>query len=56
MPAPAVVPGVPVTAEFGVSLPRSALTSQDCRLHRFTTRSWTRPPGPGETYVVVRWE
>ncbi|WP_424891661.1 SMI1/KNR4 family protein [Streptomyces sp. XH2] len=44
-----------IAAEFGVSLPRYALTSQDCRLHRFTTRSWTRPPGPGETYVVVRW-
>ncbi|MEU8551346.1 hypothetical protein AB0C81_30940 [Streptomyces roseoverticillatus] len=44
-----------IAAEFGVSLPRSALTSPDCRLHRFATRSWTRPPGPGETYMVVRW-
>ncbi|MFJ9952338.1 SMI1/KNR4 family protein [Kitasatospora sp. NPDC091207] len=40
-----------VAAEFGVSLPRFALT--EGRLHTFTTRSWTRPPGPGETYAVV---
>ncbi|MEV0532912.1 SMI1/KNR4 family protein [Kitasatospora sp. NPDC050463] len=40
-----------VAAEFGVSLPRFALT--EGRLHTFTTRSWTRPPGPGETYVVA---
>ncbi|MER7929188.1 SMI1/KNR4 family protein [Streptomyces sp. NPDC096057] len=41
-----------VTREFGTSLPRHALTSG--RLHTFTTRSWTRPPGQGETYTVVR--
>ncbi|MEV4506404.1 SMI1/KNR4 family protein [Streptomyces klenkii] len=43
-----------ITAEFGVSLPRYALSSH-CRLHRFRTRSWTRPPRSGETYTVVRW-
>ncbi|WP_058044158.1 SMI1/KNR4 family protein [Streptomyces roseifaciens] len=43
-----------IAAEFGVSLPRFALSSA-CRLHRFRTRSWTRPPGPGETYMVVSW-
>ncbi|MFF9645535.1 SMI1/KNR4 family protein [Kitasatospora aureofaciens] len=40
-----------IAAEFGVSLPRFAIT--EGRLHTFTTRSWTRPPGPDETYVVV---
>ncbi|MFF2045544.1 SMI1/KNR4 family protein [Kitasatospora sp. NPDC058170] len=39
-----------IEAEFGVSLPRFAIT--EGRLHTFTTRSWTRLPGPGETYVV----
>ncbi|MFI2608524.1 SMI1/KNR4 family protein [Kitasatospora sp. NPDC018619] len=42
-----------IAAEFGVSLPRFAIT--EGRLHTFTTRSWTRPPGPDETYVVVAW-
>ncbi|MFF7639801.1 SMI1/KNR4 family protein [Streptomyces canus] len=41
-----------LAAEFGVRLPRFALTQG--RLHTFTTRSWTRPPGPGETYAVIR--
>ncbi|WP_405529838.1 SMI1/KNR4 family protein [Streptomyces canus] len=41
-----------LTAEFGVRLPRFALTQG--RLHTFTTCSWTRPPGPGETYAVIR--
>ncbi|WP_431046836.1 SMI1/KNR4 family protein [Streptomyces sp. P1-3] len=41
-----------IAAEFGVSLPRFALDHG--RLHTFTTRSWTRPPGPGEGYMVVR--
>ncbi|WP_216590757.1 SMI1/KNR4 family protein [Streptomyces brasiliscabiei] len=41
-----------VTAEFGVRLPRHALVHG--RLHTFTTRSWTRPPGDGETYTVIR--
>ncbi|MGW5849944.1 SMI1/KNR4 family protein [Streptomyces sp. NPDC055254] len=40
-----------VTGEFGVRLPRHAITAG--RLHTFTTRSWTRPPGNGEAYVVV---
>ncbi|MFD5466072.1 SMI1/KNR4 family protein [Kitasatospora sp. NPDC127059] len=35
-----------VSAEFGVRLPRHALTNR--RLHTFTTRSWTRPPRDGE--------
>ncbi|WKX68691.1 SMI1/KNR4 family protein [Streptomyces sp. XD-27] len=41
-----------IAAEFGVSLPRFTLTHG--RLHTVTTRSWTRPPGPGEGYIVVR--
>jgi hypothetical protein len=41
-----------IGGEFGVSLPRHALAHG--RLHRFTSRSWTRPPGNGETYAVVR--
>ncbi|MFJ2864230.1 SMI1/KNR4 family protein [Kitasatospora sp. NPDC087314] len=40
-----------IAVEFGVSLPRFALT--EGRLHTFTTCSWTRPPGPGETYAVI---
>jgi len=45
-----------VAGEFGVSLPRHAIVNG--RLHTFTSRSWTRPPGDGETYTVVRlkWE
>ncbi|MFJ8476412.1 SMI1/KNR4 family protein [Kitasatospora sp. NPDC094011] len=39
-----------IAAEFGVGLPRFAIT--EGRLHTFTTRSWTRPPGPGETYAI----
>lgn len=42
-----------IAAEFQVRLPRFALTHG--RLHTFTTRSWTRPPGPGETYTVIRF-
>jgi hypothetical protein len=38
-------------AEFGVGLPRFALTQG--RLHTLRTRSWRRPPGPGEGYVTV---
>ncbi|MFD6172362.1 SMI1/KNR4 family protein [Streptomyces coeruleorubidus] len=41
-----------VAGEFRVSLPRHALV--DGRLHTFVTRSWTRPPGDGETYAVIR--
>ncbi|MEV0259837.1 SMI1/KNR4 family protein [Streptomyces sp. NPDC050617] len=41
-----------VTGEFGVCLPRHALVNG--RLHTFATRSWTRPPGDGETYAVIR--
>lgn len=40
-----------VTREFGACLPRHAIVNG--RLHTFTTRSWTRPPGDGETYAVV---
>ncbi|WP_329166381.1 SMI1/KNR4 family protein [Streptomyces sp. NBC_01267] len=40
-----------IATEFGVSLPRFALTHG--RLHTFQTCSWTRPPGPGETYMTV---
>jgi cell wall assembly regulator SMI1/tellurite resistance protein len=39
---------------FGVRLPRHALTRG--RLHTFTTRSWSRPPAPGEPYAVLRFE
>ncbi|QFR02175.1 SMI1/KNR4 family protein [Streptomyces phaeolivaceus] len=41
-----------VSGEFGVSLPRHAILRG--RLHTFTTRSWTRPPRDGETYMVIR--
>ncbi|WSY36870.1 hypothetical protein OG844_10670 [Streptomyces sp. NBC_00887] len=40
-----------VTGEFGVHLPRHAITRG--RPHTFTTRSWTRPPEDGETYAVI---
>ncbi|MFJ4848013.1 MULTISPECIES: SMI1/KNR4 family protein [unclassified Streptomyces] len=40
-----------IAAAFGVTLPRFALTPG--YLPTFTTRSWTRPPGPGERYVTV---
>ncbi|MFI0977573.1 SMI1/KNR4 family protein [Streptomyces sp. NPDC021093] len=40
-----------VTGEFGVRLPRHAITNG--RLHTFTTRSWTRPPEDGESYTVI---
>ncbi|WP_405969992.1 SMI1/KNR4 family protein [Streptomyces sp. NBC_00988] len=41
-----------VSEQFGASLPRHAIVNG--RLHRFTTRSWTRPPRDGETYAVIR--
>ncbi|MET8859618.1 SMI1/KNR4 family protein [Streptomyces sp. NPDC004579] len=41
-----------VAAEFGVHLPRHAIRGG--RLHSFTTRSWTRPPGNGEGYMVIQ--
>jgi hypothetical protein len=41
-----------VAREFRVCLPRHALVNG--RLHTFVTRSWTRPPGDGETYAVIR--
>ncbi|OSP40071.1 cell wall assembly protein [Streptomyces sp. 13-12-16] len=41
-----------VAGEFGARLPRHAIVNG--RLHTFTTRSWTRPPGDGETYTVIR--
>ncbi|MEU6379123.1 SMI1/KNR4 family protein [Streptomyces sp. NPDC046909] len=40
-----------IGAELGVALPRFALTQG--RLHTLRTRSWRRPPGPGEGYVTV---
>ncbi|AVH60372.1 MULTISPECIES: SMI1/KNR4 family protein [Streptomyces] len=43
-----------LAAEFGIRLPRFAL--QHGRLHTFRTRSWSRPPGPGEAYVTLRFE
>ncbi|MEW2168299.1 SMI1/KNR4 family protein [Streptomyces sp. NPDC007084] len=36
-------------SELGLSLPRFALTRGT--LHTFTTRSWTRPPHAGETFL-----
>jgi hypothetical protein len=41
-----------LAAEFGVRLPRFALTRG--RLHTFRTRSWSRPPGPGEGCTTLR--
>ncbi|MER5830418.1 SMI1/KNR4 family protein [Streptomyces sp. NPDC002130] len=41
-----------VAEEFGARLPRHALVNG--RLHTFVTRSWTRPPRDGETYMVIR--
>jgi len=41
-----------VGEEFGACLPRHALING--RLHTFTTRSWTRPPREGESYLVIR--
>ncbi|MEU0136157.1 SMI1/KNR4 family protein [Streptomyces sp. NPDC006296] len=38
-----------ITGEFGVRLPRHAITCG--RLHTFATRSWTRPPRTGETHI-----
>ncbi|MFJ8210569.1 SMI1/KNR4 family protein [Streptomyces sp. NPDC096033] len=45
-----------VTGEFGVHLPRHAITNG--RLQTFTSRSWTRHPGNWETYTVtsMRWD
>ncbi|MVO88126.1 hypothetical protein GPA10_26050 [Streptomyces sp. p1417] len=43
-----------VATAFGTTLPRLALTRG--RLHTFTTRSWTRPPGPGEVYATATLE
>ncbi|MHB9857131.1 SMI1/KNR4 family protein [Streptomyces sp. YIM S03343] len=41
-----------VAREFGAQLPRHAIVNG--RLHTFTSCSWTRPPGDGETYAVIR--
>ncbi len=41
-----------VAGEFRASLPRHAIVNG--RLHTLTTRSWTRPPGEGERYAVIR--
>ncbi|MEU8773560.1 SMI1/KNR4 family protein [Streptomyces sp. NPDC048606] len=35
----------------GVTVPRLALT--EGRLHTFESLSWSRPPGPGETYATI---
>ncbi|MGO4430194.1 SMI1/KNR4 family protein, partial [Streptomyces sp. MCAF7] len=40
-----------LAAEFGVRLPRLAL--ERGRLHVFRTRSWSRPPSPGEGFVMI---
>ncbi|MFF4656596.1 SMI1/KNR4 family protein [Streptomyces sp. NPDC001381] len=42
-----------VAGEFGVGLPRFALTRG--RAYTLTTRSWTRPPEPGEPMAVLRF-
>ncbi|MCX4658050.1 SMI1/KNR4 family protein [Streptomyces uncialis] len=36
---------------LGLTLPRTALLEGP--LHSFVTRSWTRPPGPGESYATL---
>ncbi|MFE9663187.1 SMI1/KNR4 family protein [Streptomyces sp. NPDC005955] len=36
---------------LGLTLPRTALTEGP--LHSFVTRSWIRPPGPGESYLTL---
>ncbi|MET8829849.1 SMI1/KNR4 family protein [Streptomyces sp. NPDC004610] len=41
-----------LTAEFGVRLPRFALRYG--RLHTLRTRSWSRSPGPDDTFAVLR--
>ncbi|MER6556672.1 SMI1/KNR4 family protein [Streptomyces sp. NPDC001027] len=41
-----------LAAEIGIRLPRFALIRG--RLHTLRTLSWSRPPGPGETYVTLR--
>jgi hypothetical protein len=41
-----------VSEEFGACLPRHAIVNG--RLHTLATRSWTRPPRDGETYMVIR--
>ncbi|MFF0566061.1 SMI1/KNR4 family protein [Streptomyces sp. NPDC004041] len=43
-----------VADEFGVRLPRHAITRG--RLHTFTTRPWSRPPGDGEARTAARLE
>jgi hypothetical protein len=40
-----------LAVEFGVRLPRFALTHG--RLHTLRTRSWSRPPAPGEGHVAL---
>lgn len=40
-----------LTTEFGVRLPRLALTQG--RLHTLRTRPWNRTPGPGEPYLTI---
>ncbi|MEU6474326.1 SMI1/KNR4 family protein [Streptomyces massasporeus] len=42
-----------VEGEFDVRLPRHAIVNG--RLHTFVSRSWTRPPGDGEGYMVIRF-
>ncbi|MFI1869407.1 SMI1/KNR4 family protein [Streptomyces jumonjinensis] len=36
---------------LGLTLPRAALLEGP--LHSFVTRSWIRPPGPGDSYVTI---
>ncbi|MFI7503620.1 SMI1/KNR4 family protein [Streptomyces sp. NPDC049687] len=42
-----------VAGEFGVRIPRFAVTRG--RAYTLTTRSWTRPPEPGERIAVLRF-
>ncbi|MEU7040800.1 SMI1/KNR4 family protein [Streptomyces varsoviensis] len=40
-----------IADRYGVGLPRLAVT--EGRLHSFESRSWIRPPGPGEAYATL---
>ncbi|MEV0264749.1 hypothetical protein AB0I49_25870 [Streptomyces sp. NPDC050617] len=40
-----------IADQYGIALPGLAIT--EGRLHSFESRSWIRPPGPGETYMTV---
>ncbi|MFE7116337.1 SMI1/KNR4 family protein [Streptomyces sp. NPDC057654] len=40
-----------VADRYGVAVPRLAVN--EGRLHSFESRSWIRPPGPGENYATI---